>query len=687
MKRISTRRRLLARIATVSAALCVSATTAATVGIRPAAAASSTATQRSVKIAAPHGLIRSARSIPGQYIVVLKNAATTTDDSARLTGEFGGRVTHRFGALHSYSASMSDAEAKAVSEDPSVAYVQQDSVVTMSAVESNPPSWGLDQIDQRSLTQNNKYNYSETGEGVTAYVIDSGVNATHTEFGGRAALAADFRTDDGQNGMDCNGHGTHVAGTIGGATVGVAKEVTIRAVRVFSCGGSTSGSAVIAGINWVTTNHSTPAVANMSLGGAPSQAIDDAVQQSINSGVTYAVAAGNDAVNAEGSPARLPAAITVGAEDQNGDVSGFSNYGPAVDVFAPGAAITSAWIGSNTATQVEYGTSMATPHVVGAVAQLLQRHPSMSPATVQSLIVKRSTKGVLTRMPSTTTPNRLLFDSANPVPGDLGGVQLTSPPSAVSVAPGDYEVFYRGPNNHLWLSFHDNGPFWSAPVDLGGVALQSAPSAVATSPTHVDVFYKGPNGHLWSSSHDSGQSWSAPADLGGVVLNSAPAAAMVGTTTEVFYQGPNHHLWISMHPAGGWWSAPGDLGGVTLTSGISVVAPSPTDVRVFYRGPSNHLYETYHDAGPFWSAPIEFPGVTMTSAPGVVMTSPLNMEVYYQSANAHLSSVWRNSAGPWWSAPNDLGIGIGSAPSSAAFTNETDTFYRGSNGHLWIGIS
>jgi subtilisin family serine protease len=273
-------------------------------------------------------------------------------------------------------------------------------------------TWGLDRIDQRSLPLSTTYSYTTTGSGVNVYVIDTGIRRTHNDFGGRAFVGFDS-VGDGRNTNDCNGHGTHVAGTIGGATWGVAKSVRLFAVRVLNCSGSGTTSGVISGVNWVTANRVKPAVANMSLGGGASSSLDTAVNNSINAGVTYAVAAGNSNTNAANqSPARVGAAITVGSSTSSDARSSFSNFGSVVDVFAPGSSIRSAWFTSNSATATLSGTSMASPHVAGVAARILQSSPGASPATVRNTIVNNATTNALSGIPVGTS-NRLLFRSAS----------------------------------------------------------------------------------------------------------------------------------------------------------------------------------------------------------------------------------------------------------------------------------
>src|SRR5688572_18403843 len=287
---------------------------------------------------------RSGNAIPGRYIVLLEDSAVGArgDHSiadvvaADMTLTYGGKVEHVYKhAVSGFSVEMKAAAAEDLSKDPRVKYVEEDSEVYAIATQTNA-TWGLDRIDQRSLPRDTNYTYTTTGAGVNAYIIDTGVRFSHSEFTGRTGSTYDA-IGDGQNGNDCNGHGTHVAGTVGGTTYGVAKGVTIHRVRVLNCSGSGSNSGVIAGVDWVTANHASPAVANMSLGGGASSALDNAVANSVASGVTFAVAAGNENQNAcNVSPARAPSAITVGSTTTSDARSSFSNFGTCVDIFAPG---------------------------------------------------------------------------------------------------------------------------------------------------------------------------------------------------------------------------------------------------------------------------------------------------------------------------------------------------------------
>ncbi len=360
-------------------------------------------------------------AIDGRYIVVMEPRSKGSERSQAKSQakSRGGKVHFEYdAALSGFSADLPDRAVEALRSNPNVAYIEADQRVTLSATQSNP-TWGLDRIDQRSLPLSASYTYNTTGSGVTAYIIDTGIRATHNEFGGR--VGSGFTSiNDGGGTNDCHGHGTHVAGTVGGTAYGVAKQVSLKPVRVLDCAGSGANSGVIAGVDWVTSNHTagTPAVANMSLGGGVSTALDNAVNNSINDGVTYAVAAGNENTNAcNGSPSRVAAALTVGATTSTDARSSFSNYGSCLDLFAPGSSITSAWSTSDTATNTINGTSMATPHVAGAAALYLQTNPTASASTVNSAIVNSSTTGVVTN-PGSGSPNRLLYtlDGGTPPP-------------------------------------------------------------------------------------------------------------------------------------------------------------------------------------------------------------------------------------------------------------------------------
>ncbi|MFE5809509.1 S8 family serine peptidase [Streptomyces sp. NPDC056491] len=359
-------------------------------------------------------------SIPGSYIVTLKDsAARSTADSGRAVAKrYGAKIDKTYSAaLNGYSVKVSEAQAKKLAGDPAVKSVVQNRTFTVSTTQPGPQSWGLDRVDQRALPLNQSYAYPDkAGEGVTAYIIDTGVRITHQEFGGRASNGYDA-IDNDNTAQDGHGHGTHVAGTVAGSSYGVAKKAKIVGVRVLDNSGNGTTAQVVAGIDWVTRNAVKPAVANMSLGGGADSALDAALRNSIASGITYAVAAGNESSNAATkSPARVTEAITVGATTSTDARAAYSNYGSVLDIFAPGSAITSAWGTGDTATNTINGTSMATPHVAGAAAVYLSQNPASTPTEVATALVGSSTPNVVSG-PGTGSPNRLLHVTAQgPVP-------------------------------------------------------------------------------------------------------------------------------------------------------------------------------------------------------------------------------------------------------------------------------
>ena len=359
--------------------------------------------------------------IPGQYIVVFKkevtNPRTEADEAVR---KVGGKRNHTFSrALKGFSATLSAEAVEKLRGDPKVDYIEQDRTISLTTVQGSA-TWGLDRIDQADRPLDGEYHYNYTGAGVYAFIIDTGIRTDHPEFAGR--LAAGFTAiSDGNGTNDCYGHGTHVAGTVGGTTWGVAKGVTLVPVRVLGCTGSGSMSGVIAGVDWVVSSGLRPAVANMSLGGALSGSITTdplnvAVRNAVAEGVTVVVAAGNESKDAcTKSPASEPSAVTVGATDRNDVRAAFSNFGKCVDIFAPGVGITSSWHTNVSPTHTISGTSMATPHVTGVAALVLQANPAASPLAVTDFLLDNATLNRLTSIGS-GSPNRLLYSVAAGAP-------------------------------------------------------------------------------------------------------------------------------------------------------------------------------------------------------------------------------------------------------------------------------
>lgn len=353
--------------------------------------------------------------IKNQYIVILnKDVGSSNEFAQGIAKQHGGKVLQTYDAvLKGFAIYLPDvagtAFVEAMKKNPKVVSVENDTIMKVDATTQSNPDWGLDRIDQKNLPLDSAYSYLQTGSGTTAYIVDTGILSTHQQFSGRV-LSGYTAISDGNGTNDCHGHGTHVAGTVGGSTYGVAKNVSLVPIRILGCDGSGASSNVIAGLDWILKNGKKPAVVNMSLGGEANASLDSAVENLFNNGYVMVVAAGNSNTDAcSSSPARVSKAITVAATDSTDTRASYSNYGSCVDIFAPGSQINSSWIGSNTATKVLNGTSMATPHVVGVVAEMLQSTPTATPQTISTNLLNQASSNVV-KNPS-GSPNRLLYKS------------------------------------------------------------------------------------------------------------------------------------------------------------------------------------------------------------------------------------------------------------------------------------
>ncbi|HKU03649.1 MAG TPA: S8 family serine peptidase, partial [Arthrobacter sp.] len=428
----------------------------------------------------------------GRYLVRFAQGSDVATEAQSLQGQ-GVRIGRTFSAaVRGAAVTATKAQAAALARSPRVALVEPDLPVTVADTQQSPP-WGLDRIDQRALPLSGTFTPTASGAGVSTYVIDTGVLAENTDFGGRVAPGW-TAIADGRGSSDCNGHGTHVAGIIAGKTYGVAKSATVVPVRALGCDGSGYDSDVIAGLDWIASQHAagTPAVANLSIGGPTSTTLDDAIRGIINDGVTAVVAAGNAAVDAcTTSPARVPEALTVAASDSSDRQAGFSNYGSCVDMYAPGVNIQSDWDTSTTSAATLSGTSMASPHVAGAAALSLSRNPQQTPAAVAADLTAAATQGTITNV-SAGTPNRLLFTGPAPAP---------APVARDFTSDGKADLLAQDGNGSLWTyPGQGNGLFgWRIKVGDGWNVMTSISAAGdLTGDGKPDLVARDTTGALWT---------------------------------------------------------------------------------------------------------------------------------------------------------------------------------------------
>ncbi|GAA1554993.1 hypothetical protein GCM10009827_089760 [Dactylosporangium maewongense] len=700
------------------------------------------------------------QSLAGGYIVQLKGNAfsglNTSQAKANvsslakaLSSRHGGKVTSEYSVtLKGYAVSgLSEDQAARLAADPSVASVSRD-VLLHKADTQNNPVWNLDRIDSRGLARNYQYTYPNTASSVTAYVIDTGLYKEHDEFGGRASWGRNFvdravrkiantpantpEHDAPDNASDCDGHGTHVAGTLGGTTYGVAKQVKIVAVRVLDCYGYGFNSEVLNGVEWVTANAVKPAVVNMSIGASGIVATqDEAVARSIASGLTYAVAAGNgddegNPLNAcNYSPSRVPAALTVGGSfvySGNGREYPivWSNYGPCVDIFAPGYDITSAWIYAPSSTNTIGGTSMASPHVAGAAALILQAHPDYTPSQVRQALIQSATNGALDMYgnyppyAASSTANRLLYIRQNDPPriaskpvginnqrfgttevygrttdnkivyayragsewsdwSDLGGDTQGDPAVLYNPTYGTTEVYARLANNHLAYRYYSNG--WSGWNDLGG-ELAGNPS-ILYNPKYgtTEIYARFADGTLKYKYYANG--WSGWSDLGGQIA-SDPALLYNPKygTTEVYVRTTDNKLKYKYYNNGwsGWVSLEGNVSG---NPGV-IYNPTYGTTEVYTRTSTNTLAYRYYYNG--WADWIDLKG-SLASDPGVIYNPRYGTtEAYAATAGGQTQYVYYYKG---WSGWNNIGGAAVSAPSVLfnVSNRSTQVYTRSADNH------
>jgi subtilisin family serine protease len=683
--------------------------------------------------AGANAVIPAADPVPGEYIVTLRtpDANAVVPETIGATKRHGGQVQRVYShALHGYSARMTPAQADALANDPSVASVEQDGYVHVDTTQAPTPSWGLDRIDQQTLPLNNSYTYAADGAGVHAYIIDTGILTSHQDFGGpggRASVGVD-EVGDGHNGIDCDGHGTHVAGTVGGSTYGVAKQVQLVAVRVLDCSGSGNFSDVIAGVDWVTGNAVEPAVANMSLGGPLNTALTTAVTNSIAAGIPYAVAAGNSNTSAcNSSPASTPNAITVGATTKVDARASYSNFGTCLDLFAPGGdatttncpgvncgGITSDWIGSDTATNTISGTSMATPHVTGVIASYLAANPCSTPAQVEQAIESHADPNVIA--PGTIgsgSPNLLLNQQF--IGADAPTVPCTAPVLAAAEGSGNPSLSWTIPNNgaspltgYSILRSTTSGA--EAPYDSVSPTMTTYSDAGALPGT--TYFYKVVPTNVIGSGPASNEapgpptvplspaavgstgqvalSWSAPANNGG----APPVTYKVYRSTTTGFT-PNDGTNLLASPSGTTYTDNAVTNGTTYYYRIVAHNPSgdspPTaqlaatagaQVQVVVRGGSNAMYSNrWNGASYVGFAPM--PGVSAASPASTVFDGTRSIAFVRGADNALWSSV--NTGAGWSTWTSAGGVIITDPTATTNSAGQVEVFVVGGDSALYVG--
>jgi len=684
-----------------------------------------------------HEVQPSGDPVPGQYIVTLRHdaVAPTAVAANTLTQKHGGRVVDVYDdALKGYVVATTPEAAEELAEDPAVQAVEQDGYVQASTTQTPAPSWGLDRLDQAALPLDNAYTYTTGAPDVHVYVIDTGINMGLPDFGGRATFGLDLVGGVNPPGSDCAGHGTHVAGTVGSATYGVAKNVQLVSVRVLNCAGSGTNSNVIAAVNWVTANAMKPAVVNMSLGGAKSAALDDAVTASVASGLTYTIAAGNkntDACNF--SPSDVADAIVVGATDQSDNRASFSNIGSCVDVFAPGVGIVSDWA-TAPFTRSSSGTSMAAPHVAGVAALHLERNPNASASDVATAIVANA-NGVVVNA-GTGSPTALVNAGFVPggrpdaptvvavagtaivnlswnAPADGGNpitkytiARSTTPGNETAIVPTQTQTAYADTNVTAGTTYYytvtaTNAAGTSDPSDevsavpgttpppnpnptwtgLGGIA--SADPAAAPDPSDPSgayVFVRGSDAAMYWK-HASGSTWSAYNNSGGVITTRpvaiADASGASGTVgVYVFARGSDNALYVG-RIMGGTWQGWQPLGGIITSTPTAAVNSSGLWVAV--RGNDNSLYarrllaNSWTDWQPMGGILVGDPSLMADDTSGVLAFAAGTDNALY---------VRGVSPGVSW---NRLGGVITTRPAPVAHAPNKSVFVRGGDGHpYWL---